>query len=138
MTQIRVRGMQTRTFVNHDAKAVMKEVISVLQDEGFMLKNVSGELGILTAERDANIEKFSSKFWAYIFSGKRARWKKQSVLEITTNVTEDKAKTRVRINFLLRILDNLGRVVDIQQIYDEEVYNDFFNKVQKGLLANQG
>lgn len=130
--------MQTRTFVNHDAKAVMKEVISVLQDEGFMLKNVSGELGILTAERDANIEKFSSKFWAYIFSGKRARWKKQSVLEITTNVTEDKAKTRVRINFLLRILDNLGRVVDIQQIYDEEVYNDFFNKVQKGLLANQG
>lgn len=127
--------MQTHTFVGHNAKTVLKEIISVLQDEGFMVKNINGEIGVLTAERDTNIEKFSSKFWAYIFSGKTARWKKQSVVELTTNITEEGEKTRVRINFLVRVFDNLGRVVDVHQVFEEEAYMDFFNKVQKGLLC---
>lgn len=126
--------MQTKTFVGYDAKTVTKEIISVLQDEGFMLKNLSGDLGVITAERDSNIEKFGSKFWAYVFSGKRARWKKQSVIEVTMNITEEQGKTKVRINYLVRILDNLGRLVDVHQVYDEPIYTDFFNKVQRGLL----
>lgn len=136
IAQMRVRAMQTRTFVHADAKAVTKEMITVLQDEGFMLKSVSQDLGVITAERDINIEKFSSKFWAYIFSGKRARWNKHSVIEMTSNVTEEQDKAKVRVNFLVRVFDNLGRVVDVHQILEEEAYVDFFNKVQKCLLMN--
>ncbi len=110
-------------------------MLAVLQDEGYMVKNVSGDLGLVTAERNTHIEKFGSKFWAYVFSGKRARWKKHSLIEITSNVTEDHANTKLRINFLVRVYDNLGRVVDVHQILDEEPYTEFFNKVQKGLLS---
>lgn len=135
IAQMRVRGIQSHTFVGHDAKVVTKEIIAVLQDEGYMIKNVSGDVGILTAERNINIEKFSSKFWAYLFSGKRARWKKHSIIELTTNITGEEGKTKVRINYLIRIFDNLGRIIDVHQILEEDIYMDFFNKVQKGLLS---
>ncbi len=128
--------MQTRIFAGADAKTVMKEIIAVLQDEGFMIKNVSNEIGLLTAERDINIEKISSKFWAYIFSGKHARWKKHSLIEITTNVTEEQGQTKMRINFLVRVFDNLGRMIDVHQVLDEEAYQEFFNKIQKGILTS--
>lgn len=136
VAQMRVRAMQTRTFVGHDAKIVTKEMLAVLQDQGYMVKSVSNDLGVVTAELDTNIESFSSKFWAYIFSGKGARWKKHSVVEITTNISEDKGNTKIRINYLVRVFDNLGRVVDVHQILDDEAYLDFFNKIQKGLIGS--
>ncbi|NGX38916.1 MAG: hypothetical protein KR126chlam1_00232 [Chlamydiae bacterium] len=135
IVQARIRSMQTHTFVGHDGKKVIKEILAILQDEGYMIKNVSSDFGLLTAELDTNIEKFSSKFWAYLFSGKRARWKKHSVLEMTSNVTEEGNKTKVRINFLMRIYDNLGRVVDVHQIMNEEAYQDIFVRIQRGLLS---
>jgi len=133
---MRVRTLQTHTFVGYDTKTITKEIISTLQDDGYMIKNASTEIGLLTAEQDINIEKFSSKFFAYLFSGRRARWKKHSVVELTTNITEKEGKTKVRVNYLIRVFDNGGRVVDVHQILDEEIYTDFFTKIQKGLLTN--
>ncbi|MDN3506862.1 MAG: hypothetical protein P0S96_06500 [Simkaniaceae bacterium] len=136
VAQMRVRALQTHTFVGCDAKTITKEIISTLQDDGYMIKNANTEIGLLTAEQDINIEKFSSKFFAYLFSGRRARWKKQSIIELTTNITEKGGKTKVRVNYLLRVFDNRGRVIDVHQILDEEIYTDFFTKVQKGLLTS--
>lgn len=129
--------MQTRTFVDTTPKAVAKELLAILQDEGFMVKNVNAELGLITAERDTNVEKFSSKFWAYILSGRQATWKKHSLVEITSNITEEKGKTKIRINLLLREFDNHGRIVDVHQVLEEEAYVDFFEKVQRGLIVNR-
>ncbi len=134
---MRLRKMQTRTYVGTTARSVAKELLAILQDEGFMVKNVNAELGLITAERDSNIEKFASKFWAYVFSGKQATWKKHSLVEITSNITEEKGNTKVRINLLLRVFDNFGRIVDVEQVLEEEAYVDFFNKVQRGLVSNR-
>lgn len=136
IAQMQMRNMQTRTFVGETPKRVSKEVIAVLQDEGFMIKNISSDLGLITAERNINIEKFSSKFWAYIFSGKQASWKKHSLIEMTTNVIEEEGKTKIRVNYLIRIFDNLGHVIDIKQVDHEEPYIDFFTKIQNGLLKH--
>lgn len=136
VTQMRVRAMQTRTFVGHNAKKVTREMLTVLQDQGYMVKSVSHDIGILTAELDTNIGSFSSKFWAYLFSGKNARWKKHSVIELTSNINEENGNTKIRINYLVRVFDNLGRVVDVHQILEDEAYLEFFNKIQKGLLSS--
>jgi len=138
VAQMRVRGMQTRSFIGIEGKTVMKEVIAVLQDEGYIVKNVSHDLGLLTAELDTNIEKFASKFFAYLFSGRSARWKHRSVVEMTSNVTEEEGKSKLRINFAVRVFDNTGRVVDLHQIHDKDAYQEFFNKVQRGLIHTQG
>jgi hypothetical protein len=135
IAKLQRRNMQTKTFVGYDAKKVTKEVIALLQDEGYMIKNMSNDLGLITAERDVQIEKTSEKFWAYIFSGKRARWKKHSLVEMTANVTEERGNTKVRINFVVRIFDNFGRIVEVHPLLEEESYKDFFAKVHASLLA---
>ncbi len=138
VAQARVRNMQTRTFVGAELTAVMKQTIATFQDEGFMVKHANTDVGLITAELDTNIERLSSKFWAHIFSGRQARWRKHSVIEITSNITEEVGKTKLRINLLVRVFDNLGRVVDVHSVEDEKVYADFFSKVQRGLVMNQG
>lgn len=60
------------------------------------------------------------------------------MIEITSNITEEVGKTKLRINLLVRVFDNLGRVVDVHSVEDEKVYADFFSKVQRGLVMNQG
>ena len=129
--------MQSRTYLGCDSRVIAKEVIQLLQDEGYMVKNVNTDIGLITAELNTNIETFGSKFWAVVFRGKRARWKKHSVVEITANISEVSNQSKIRVNYLLRIYDNLGRVVDVHQILDDEVYDDFFDRIQKGLLATQ-
>lgn len=136
VVQMQKRIMQTRTYVNCDAKKVMKEVLAVLQDEGYMVKNISHDLGVITAERNFNIEKFGSKFWAYITPGK-SRWKKHTVIELTTHISEKENRVDLRVNFLVRIFDNYGRVVDVYPVLEERAYKDFFNKMQAGILAIQ-
>ncbi len=51
-TALEVREMQTRSFATTDQKMVMKSLLNVLQDEGFIVKNANTELGLLTAEKD--------------------------------------------------------------------------------------
>src|ERR1041384_4081139 len=51
-TALEIREMQTRSFATTDQKMVMKSLLNVLQDEGFMVKNANTELGLLTAEKD--------------------------------------------------------------------------------------
>lgn len=134
---MKLRKMQSRTYLGCDSRVIAKEVIQLLQDEGYMVKNVNTDIGLITAELNTNIETFGSKFWAVVFRGKRARWKKHSVVEITANISEGSNQSKIRVNYLLRIYDNLGRVVDVHQILDDEVYDDFFDRIQKGLLATQ-
>lgn len=129
--------MQTRTFVGTTSKSVAKELLAILQDEGFMVKNVNAELGLITAERDTNIEKFSSKFWAYILSGRQGTWRKHSLVELTSNITEESGKTKIRINLLLRVFDNQGKIIDVHQVLEEEAYVDIFDKMQRGLIVNR-
>ena len=129
--------MQTRTYVGHDGRSVSNEVIQILQDEGYMVKNVSTDIGLITAELDTNIEKFGSKFWAVIFSGRNARWKKHSVIEMTANITEAESQSKIRVNYLVRVFDNLGRVIDVHQVLEDEIYIDFFNRIQRGLLKRE-
>lgn len=137
LAQIKKRTTQTHTFIGHSAKAVMQQVIAVLQDGGYIIKNVSYELGILTAELDCDIEKFSSKFWSILFSGRNARWKKQTTFEMNCSLREDEGKVRLRVNFLMRMFDNTGRLLKIEPIEEEEAYHLFFGQVQQGLLHSR-
>lgn len=134
IVQAKTRQIQTRSFVGRDAKTVMKEMVAILQDQGYSVKNVNSEIGILTAERNVDIERFSSKFFAVLFSGSSARWRKHSLVEMTSNLSDQEGRTQVRITFLVRVFDNLGRVLEVKQVVDEEHYEAFFAELQKGLL----
>ena len=137
MSQLQIREIQTRSFENKDAKAVLKEMINVLQDEAFIVKHANLELGLLAGEKDIDIEDQWNRFFSVMANGHHASWNKNVVIEVSANVTQFGESTKVRVNFQRKLFDNFGRVVKVIQIFDENYYQEFFTKVHKGLFFQE-
>jgi len=136
-TQLQIREFQTRRYDTNDTKMVMKAMLNVLQDEGFIVKNANLELGLLTATKEVDVENKGEAFWASFWLGSQATWKKNSIIEASANISEFGTQTRVRINFQRKILDNKGAVLEVEQVEDEKFYQNFFSKVDKGIFIQK-
>lgn len=136
-TQLQIREFETRTYDTSDVKMVMKAMLNVLQDDGFIVKNAALDLGLLSAEKAVDVENKGEAFMSALFWGVNARWKKASIIECTGNVSDFGKQTRVRVNFQLKLLDNHGGIVEVKQIEDEKYYQDFFAKVDKGIFIQK-
>lgn len=137
VTQLQVREIQTREFDTCDTKSVMKSMMNVLQDEGFIIKNAVADLGLLSAEKSIDIENRGEAFLCTMLLGSSARWSKQNILEASGNVSEYGSKTRVRMNFQIKTMDNFGCPKVIKTIDDLKFYQDFFDKVSKGIFIQE-
>lgn len=154
-TQLEIREFQTRTFEVNDHTRVMKSVLNVLQDEGFMVKNVDRELGFLSAVKDEGIRGRQEPTFALAsdfgvgFSlgrgmgvrsrfpnGRRAQPPRPThqTIEATVNVSQFGEKVRVRASFQGKVFDNHEAVLRVEQIDDETFYQNFFAKVDKGIF----
>ncbi len=136
-TQLQIREFQTRTYDTKNTKMVMKALLNVLQDDGFIVKNAVVDLGLLTAEKEVDVESEGEKFFALSLWGAYATWEKSMILEATANVSEFGEQTKVRMNFQAKVLDNAGRIVSVKQVQDEKYYQDFFSKVDKGIFIEK-
>lgn len=136
-TQLQIRAIQTRTYEISESKLALKAMLNVLQDDGFIVKTAVPELGLLTATKEIDIEKMSESMPAFFFGGANARWKKNSIIEATCNVTYFSDKCKIRVNFTQKILDNLGGIIKIRQIYDQIFYQTFFTKVDKSIYIEK-
>ncbi|MBU3698816.1 MAG: hypothetical protein FGM33_02225 [Candidatus Kapabacteria bacterium] len=156
-TQLQTREFQTREFDTNDVKLIMKAMLNVLQDDGFVVKNAVIDLGLLTATKEIQLStrpNTSDSYWteafATLLSGRNQdrgrqqqqqdlRYNKFKQIEVSINVTEQGKRSRVRANFQAKILDNTGNPVEVYVIRDPKFYQDFFAKVDKGIfLQKQG
>jgi hypothetical protein len=137
MTQLQIREIQTRELETSDKKLVMKSIMNVLQDEGFIIKNAVADVGLLSAEKNIDIENHTKAFLAKAFVGPHARWSKQQVLEASAHLSEFGKKTRVRINCQIKTLDNFGQPREVVTIMNSLYYQDFFDKVSKGVFIQE-
>ena len=133
-TQLEIRQMQTRDYDTKDTRLVMKSLLNVLQDEGFIIKNATLDLGMISAEKSIDIENSSEAFFAKINGGNYAHWRTHMLVEISGNVSEYGDQTRIRINIQKKVYDNYGAVVDVDQIKDGEYYQKLFIKIDKGIF----
>jgi len=136
-TQLQIRQFQTRTYDVDSEIMVLKAVANVLQDEGYIITNAEADLGLITAQKEASIEDGTEKFFAILFFGANARYKKNSIIESTANVSQFGKQVKVRINFQLKAYDNRGDLITLGQIDDEQFYQDFFAKVDKGIFIQK-
>lgn len=136
-TQLQIREFQTRTYDTKDTKMIMKAMLNVLQDDGFIVKNANVELGLITATKEVDIESKGAALFAALLGGHEARWNKNSIVECSGNVSDFGNSTRVRVNFSLKIMNNKGEVVDVKQVDDAAFYQDFFSKVDKGIFIGK-
>lgn len=136
-TQLQIRAFQTKEFETSDFKTVLRTVVGVLMDDGYIIKNGDAELGYLTAAKDIDVENTAAAVLMVLFAGYNATWNKTSIVEATVNVYLFGEKTRVRVIFRTKTLDNKGAITDIVQVSDENFYREFFAKVDKALFLKQ-
>jgi hypothetical protein len=150
-SQLQTREFQTREFDTNNTKLILKAMINVLQDDGFVIKNADSELGLLFATKEMNIARLNTgsnqDFWNQVFESMSKRqpqkneqtYNKIKIVEASINVSEIGSRSKVRANFQAKILDNLGNAVDVYPVEDPKYYQDFFSKVDKGVfLQKQG
>ena len=135
-TQLQMREFQTRTFETPDAMAVLKAMVNVLQDDGYIIKDANTDLGLLSASKEVNVESTGEAVFASLFAGANARWAKNSIFDVTANVSQYGETCRVRTTFQMKKMNNKGEVMDVKQIDDEAHYQEFFSKVHKGIFID--
>ena len=139
-TQLQIREFQTRSYDTTDFRMVMKAVMNALQDQDFIIKQAELELGFITAQKELDVENATESFLATFFAalgGGKAIYKKNSITEASANISEHGDQVRVRVNFQRKLIDNRGIVIKIEQIEDQEFYQEFFSKVAKSIFLGK-
>jgi len=152
-TQLEIREYQTRTFDTADSKLVMKAMLNVLQDDGYVVKNAVVDLGLITASKEIDLTPGRSGdagaglggTWifggrgGFVFGGPQTatNYPKTEVRDFTGNVSEFGNQTSVRVSFQRKVLDNRGNVVEVQPIDDPTFYQDFFSRMDKSLYLQK-
>ena len=133
-SQLEIREIQTRTYDTPDSKMVLKTMLNVLQDDGFIVTEGNADLGLLSATKELDVQTEGAVFWGSFFN---LAWDKNAIVEATANVSEFGKQTRVRVNFQQKVYDSAGGVSTVDQIADPKFYQEFFAKVDKGLFIQQ-
>jgi hypothetical protein len=151
-TQLEVRQYQTRDFDTADTQLVMKAMLNVLQDDGYVVKNAVVDLGLITAEKEIDIAPgrsttsgglggavvFGGPGGGVVFGGDGPpAFRKTEARDFTGNVSALGKQTRVRVSFQRKVLDNRGGVVEVAPIDDLTFYQDFFSRMDKSLFLQQ-
>lgn len=134
------RQFQTRTYDSSDKPLIMKAMLNVLQDEGFIVYNANPLLGFIYGVKDfdtsdPNID-ITKEFG---LSKSRLNWNgvKVATIETTANVTEYGKSIKVRVNFKRKLLNIYGNAQFIDDVNDENYYQDFFSKVDKAIFLQK-
>ena len=132
-TQLQTRDFQTRVYDTTDTRMVMKALLNVLQDDGFIIKNANDNLGLIAATKETENPDTPALLWLRT----ELLWDKTFVVECSANVSEFGRQTKVRVNFEERSIDNRGAVSHVKQIDDAKYYRDFFARVDKGVFIQK-
>jgi len=133
-TQLQVREFQTRSFNTKDVRLVMKAMINVLQDEGFIIKTANIELGLLSATKEVEGNRDVMSIGSIIIRDTGGI--KSTITECSANVSGYGNQVKVRINFQKKAIDAKG-VREVGLVEDEKYYQSFFAKVNKSVFIEK-
>lgn len=132
-TQLQSREFQTRAYETTDTKLILKALVNVLQDDGFIVKNANQDLGLVVAAKGTENPDTPAMLWLRT----ELLWDKTFVVECSANVSEFGRQTKVRVNFEERSINNRGAISHVKQIDDAKYYQDFFMRVDKGIFIQR-
>jgi hypothetical protein len=139
-TQLEKREFQTRSYASGDKVVIMKAMLNVLQDEGFIVNNANPLLGFISGTKDFDVADKTIDVKKEFGHGKsKLNWHgvRVATIETTANITEFGKNVRVRVNFKRKLLNVYGNAQSISEIDDEEYYRDFFAKVDKAIFIQK-
>jgi len=125
-TQLQTREFQTRTYETTDTNMIMKALLNVLQDDGFIIKTVNTDLGLITANKDHSNTHPGFVAGPFI----------PQMWDCSVNVNKFGAQTKVRVNVQVTARNKLNET-DVYELDDPSYYQTFFAKVDKGIFIQK-
>ncbi|HSD29033.1 MAG TPA: hypothetical protein VLL75_17165 [Vicinamibacteria bacterium] len=144
---LELRQAQTRTFETADPRLVLKAVVNVLQDQGFVIRQAEFELGLVTAVTEwrsgrrnegLRILKWVAAFptWGASLLLPAGR-NEVSAIEAVVNVMPEAARTRVRLSLTARVTDDKGVVQRVNPVDDPASYQRLLASLDKALFLEK-
>jgi hypothetical protein len=135
-SQLEIRAIQTRTYAGRDLATVLKTLLNVLQDDGFLVHYGDLALGLLDASKAvAGVDGgefgliLPTRIFLEIVGGSPG----VATVDATANVSEFGDRVRVRVNFQRRLVGLFGGV-SVTPVTDPKSHQEFFTKLDKGLF----
>lgn len=135
-TQLQKRQYQTRQYNSIDKATLMKAMLNVLQDEGFIVNNANSLLGFISANKEFSTNDKTIDFEKE-FGTKKTMGAVVAVVEATANISEYGKSFKVRINVKRKLLNIYGCAQKIEEVTDEKYYQDLFSKVDKAIFIQK-
>ena len=136
-TQLQKRQYQTRQYDQISKADLMKAMLNVLQDEGFIVNNANSLLGFISGAKEFSPNDKTIDVKAELGTNKGLMGCVVAVVEATANVSEYGKDYKVRINFKTKLLNAYGNAYKITEITDEQYYQNFFSKVDKAIFIQK-
>lgn len=136
-SQLQKRQYQTRTYSGTNKAVIMKAMLNVLQDEGFMVNNANSLLGFVAGAKEFSPNDKTIDLEKEFGTKKGLLGVTVAVVESTANVTEYGKEIKVRINFKRKKLNSYGNATSIEEITNEQYYQNFFSKVDKAIFLQK-
>ncbi len=140
MVQLQKRQFQTKDYSASEKNNVMKAILNVLQDEGYIICSANSLLGFIYGIKDFDTSDSNvdiSKEFGLSKSRLNLNGIKVATLEVNANVTEYGNTLRVRVNFKRKLLNTYGNAQFIDDVSDEDFYKDFYKKVDQSLFLQK-
>lgn len=136
-TQLEKRQYQTRQYNNIPKPVLMKAMLNVLQDEGFIVNNANSLLGFISGAKEFSPKDKTIDIEKEFGTKKGMLGAVVAVVETTANVSEYGREMRVRVNFKRKLLNTYGNAYKIEEVTDEKYYQNFFSKVDKAIFIQK-
>lgn len=132
------RQLETRNFDTKDEELLLTASAQVLQDLGFTLDETETKLGLITANKDREAGSTGQKVGMVLLAalaGTQPIYDVQQKIYVTLITTKSKTNSgyNVRVEFARIIWDNMKNA-RTEKISDEEIYQDFFNKLSQSVF----
>jgi hypothetical protein len=144
---LELRQSQSRSFETADTRLVLKAVLNVLQDQGYVIRHADAELGLVTAvvewrSRQPNqglqVVKWLAALPTYGASLLLPTGKTEfSAIEANVNVTREAERTRVRISLVSKVTAKDGEVRSVRPVEDPGSYQKLLAGLEQALFLEQ-
>ena len=130
-SQNQLQIIQTRSYKTTDVKPVMKAMLSVFQDNGFIVKTANTELGLLNAINNLDLEPGTPSASHSLLFNPGDHMGKNLCVMASVNVSKSGKECRARVNFQYSYLNDKSTEEITEQVIDENVYKTFFSEVDR-------
>lgn len=141
ISPMQMRAFTTRNF-DGDYENVFRATMTVLQDQGYIIKNTDMNSGLIVAEIDREASK-SSQFWQTVFSQNGYIPNKGTLIQVSATIGKlNAAQSELRVIIQEVTYGSFNSKTNIKTIEDPKVYdallNDVLIEVKRREAINKG